>query len=323
VKRSWLRAGRVALGVGLLAVVLLTADLPSVVRHVAAANLWLVIPAVAGLAAVHVVAALGWRSIVGALTGADLALARAVRAYYAAQALGGITPANLGGDLYRAAAMRAGGHGWGAAVLPIVVQRATSYAALGALGVVALAVLAGAGMPAGLVLVGVAAIAIVGVVAIVLLVPPPALAGLHRRLVGLVGGAPSRSATSERERPGALRGAAWIGLGNGAVFHALGIGLTWAILVAVDPSLASLPTLAAVAVARLSLAIPISPSGIGLQEGALAALVAATGGPVDAAVAGMLMARLGLLLTTGVGALCLAFAGPGAQTAVRPTGQRP
>jgi hypothetical protein len=37
----------------------------------------------------------------------------------------------------------------------------------------------------------------------------------------------------------------------------------------------------------------------------------------------MLMARLGLLLTTGIGALCLAFADPGAQTAVRPTAQRP
>ena len=102
--RGWVRAGRIGLGVALLAVVLLTADLPSVVRHLAAANPWLVIPAIAGLAAVHLIPALGWRAIVAALTGHDMASAAAVRAYYAAQALGGITPANVGGDLYRAAA---------------------------------------------------------------------------------------------------------------------------------------------------------------------------------------------------------------------------
>ncbi len=316
--RGWLRAGRIALGVALLGLVLLTADLPSVLRHLAAANPWLVVPAIAGLAAVHLIAALGWRAIVAALTGSVLPPAAAVRAYYAAQALGGITPANVGGDLYRAAAMRAHGHGWGAAVLPIVVQRATSYAALGALSLAALAILAGAGVSASMILVAVAAVGIVVAVAIVLLVPPPALAGMHRRLIGLVGGAPATG-----EGPVALRGAAWIGLGNGLAFHALAIGLTWAVLIAVDPALATLPTLAAVAVARLSLAIPISPSGIGLQEGALAALVAATGGPVDAAVAGMLLARLGLLLTTGIGALCLAAAGSRAPSLVRPTGQRP
>ena len=282
---------------------LLTADLPSVMRHLATANLWLVIPAVAGLAAVHVVAALGWRAIVDALTGSDLALASAVRAYYAAQALGGITPANLGGDLYRAAAMRAGGHGWGAArpsdrrparhelcrargAQPRRAGRARRCRRAGwrrprwRLGDRDRR--RGGGRP------------------------PRAAPGARRPTSAprrSLGGAPSRSATSERERPVALRGAAWIGLGNGAVFHALGIGLTWAILVAVDPSLATLPTLAAVAVARLSLAIPTSPSGIGLQEGALAALVAATGGPVDAAVAGMLLARLGLLLTSARRAL--------------------
>ena len=57
-----------------------------------------------------------------------------------------MTPANLGGDLYRAASLRADGHGWRAAVLPIVVQRATSYAALGALSLGAVAVLAATGV---------------------------------------------------------------------------------------------------------------------------------------------------------------------------------
>ena len=315
--RGWLRAGRIALGGGLMALVLLTADLPSVLRHLAAANLWIVVPAIIGLAAVHLVAALGWRAIVAALTGHEMAPAAAVRAYYAAQALGGITPANVGGDLYRAAAMRAGGHAWGAAVLPIVVQRATSYAALGALSLVALAVLAAAGVSAGLILVAVIAVGLVAAVAVVLLVPPPALAGVHRRLLRLVGG--TRDAP---ERPVAVRGAAQIGIANGFVFHALAIGLTWAVLVAVDPALATIPTLAAVAVSRLSLAIPLSPSGIGLQEGALAALVAAAGGPVDAAVAGMLLARLGLALTTGIGALSLASPGSRVPAPVRPTGQR-
>jgi uncharacterized membrane protein YbhN (UPF0104 family) len=278
-----------------------------VARHLAAANPWLVLPAVAGLAAAHVVMALGWRSMLRRLGDVRLPASVAVRSYYAAQALGGVTPANLGGDLYRAAALRAGGHGWRAAVLPIVVQRATSYAALGALSLGAVAVLAAAGVGGPILLLAAGVGCVVLALAAVLLAPDGAFDGLHRRLIRLVGGAePPRDGGRFL---GGLRGGAAIGLATGAAFHAVSVVLTWAVLAAVDPALATPAVAAAITIARLSLAVPLSPSGIGVQEGALAALVAALGGPVDAAVAGMLLARLGLVVTTAVGAACIAQLG--------------
>ncbi len=58
--------------------------------------------------------------------------------------------------------------------------------------------------------------------------------------------------------------------------------------------------------ARLSLAVPITPSGLGVQEGVLAALFASIGLAPETAVAGLLLGRLALVLTTGIGVLLLA-----------------
>jgi uncharacterized membrane protein YbhN (UPF0104 family) len=63
---------------------------------------------------------------------------------------------------------------------------------------------------------------------------------------------------------------------------------------------------AALALARLSLAVPIAPSGIGVQEGALAALFILLGASPETAVAASLLGRLSLLTTTGIGLALIA-----------------
>ena len=86
--------------------------------------------------------AAGWRAIHGRTTGRWLSWRGTLELSYAAQAIGGVTPANLGGDVHRATALRRSGTGWDAAVAPLLVQRATSYLALSALAIAACAILA-------------------------------------------------------------------------------------------------------------------------------------------------------------------------------------
>jgi uncharacterized protein (TIRG00374 family) len=74
---------------------------------------------------------------------------------------------------------------------------------------------------------------------------------------------------------------------------------------AINPDAVSLASIAALAVARLTLAIPISPSGLGFQEGALSALFVAIGLAPETALAALLLGRISLLTTTLVGAIAL------------------
>src|SRR5439155_27169079 len=94
--------------------------------------------------------------------------------YYAAQALGGVTPANVGGDAYRAYQLRAAGHRFEASVAPVVVQRATSYLGLSVLGVLALVVLASsADVATEIVLAALAVSILAAMLAALLLIPFP------------------------------------------------------------------------------------------------------------------------------------------------------
>jgi uncharacterized membrane protein YbhN (UPF0104 family) len=71
-----------------------------------------------------------------------------------------------------------------------------------------------------------------------------------------------------------------------------------------------LPVVAAIVVARLSLAIPILPSGLGANEAILAVLFTGLGLFPQAAIAGLLLGRVALLLTTLVGASVLLLGRP-------------
>ncbi len=107
-----------------------------------------------------------------------------------------------------------------------------------------------------------------------------------------------------------------VGLVAGLAFHAGSLLLTWLLLTAVEPSAATLPILAALAIARLSLAVPLTPSGVGIQEAVVVTIVASLGGPVEAVLAGLLLARLSLLSTTIIGSALVAV-GHGGLTQAR------
>ncbi|MEO6578002.1 MAG: lysylphosphatidylglycerol synthase transmembrane domain-containing protein [Candidatus Limnocylindria bacterium] len=294
----WSRALRVLLGVGVLALVVFTIDPVQAAGLLARANLLLVLLGVAGLTAVHLVAASAWRSLLAILAGIRLPWTRAIATFYAAQAIGGVTPANVGGDLHRAVALRSAGLSWTASVAPLIVQRATSYVALGALSVVAMVVLASSSalaMP--LVGIGLLTAVVVGLGAWLVLVPPPPLAGAGAWLMRRLGGTPG----VELGRVSGVGRATTLGLGSGVAFHALSVGLTFLLILAIDPLIPTVPVLAAITVARLSLAVPITPSGLGVQEGVLAVLFGSVGLSPGTAVAGLLLGRLALVLTTGIG----------------------
>jgi uncharacterized membrane protein YbhN (UPF0104 family) len=299
---GWRRFWRPALGVVLLALVLAAFDPAEVAARLSGANSWLVLAAVVGLTAIHALAAVGWREILATVGGVRLRWRKAMSLYYAAQAIGGITPANLGSDIHRVASLRSSGQGWQLVAASVIIQRATSYLALSALSLTGLVVLATrTDVATGMVVAGMVFACCVALAAWLLLSPPDLLRGVHARLFALLGWRDDESGT----RITRLGSATLIGLGQGLAFHAGSIGLTWLLVLAVDPNAPGALVLAALAVARLALAVPLLPSGLGVQEGMLGLLFVGLGMPPDTALAAMLLARISLVLTTALGAMLL------------------
>ena len=293
---------RLMVGLVVLAIVVVSADPRTVLDSLADVSLPLVLVAVAGLVAIHSVAAVGWRAILAVVGGPVLSLRSALVTYYAAQALGGVTPANIGGDIFRVTSLRRTSGGWNAPLASVVVQRATSYLALAAFALLALAIVAARTEVTGsIVLFGGTFAVVVALASWIMLRPPPSLWALCIRLMRLSG--------DEWESPPSARGlprAAVIGFISGLGFHLGSIGLTYLLVRAIDPTIPSGPAIAALATARLSLAIPVTPSGLGVQEGALTFLFGAFGLSPAVALASMLLSRLPLVFTTLVGATLVA-----------------
>jgi uncharacterized membrane protein YbhN (UPF0104 family) len=297
---TWRAGARWALGIALVGALVLALDPAAIATLLGAANLPLVVVGVAGLTSLHLLGAVTWRTLTRRLTGLTLGWSTTVRLYYAAQAMGGFTPANIGSDAYRVIALRGTGDGTRRMALPIVVQRVTSYLAVSLIGAAALII---ASRPAGFtvgVTIGALVVSVValGVASLVTVGPGP-LRPVRERLLGPGGPDGRRMAT-----------AAASGLVLGLVFHALGVGLTWLLVVAVEPAAISPAALAAVALARLSLLVPITPSGLGIQEAALAGLFIGIGLPAESALAASLLARLSMVLTAVLGAIALAAPAP-------------
>ena len=294
---------RLVAGGVLLLLVVAALDGAKLWQALVRSDMRVVLLAVAGLTAIHVVPAAGWRAMVRAVSGIVIGWPATLQLSYAAQAVGGITPANLGGDVMRAAAVRAAGHDWSVTVLPIITQRATSYVALSVLSAPALALLASqANIAGGVVMTGAIVAVLIAAAAWLLLAGP----GWVRRSAGTRWPRFNSAAGVVHPPRRTLVALAGIGLVSGLAFHAGSLLLTWVLLAGVDPATATLPVLAALTVARLSLAVPLTPSGVGIQEALVVSLVASFGGPTEAVLAGLLLARLGLVLTTVVGATVLA-----------------
>ena len=290
----------------LVAIVAARSDLGAIAARLSTVDPFLAALGMTGLVGVHLVGAVTWRRLLGQLAGVRLRWPSTVAAYYAAQAVGSLTPGNLGADVFRIAAVDVGADRRTAAV-PIVVQRVTSTVALLALGGAGLLVLPATVTsdvpPAGALLV-----AVLGVSAAVAVV----LAGpAGRRLTTRLGD--SWSGDRHARWGAAVRDA----LALGFTFHALSLLLALVLVVAVDPASAGrpVPLLAALAVARLSLAIPISPSGLGVQEAALAILFAGAGMDPAVALAALVLNRAALAVVVVAGAV--AITSPGGSRARR------
>jgi uncharacterized membrane protein YbhN (UPF0104 family) len=276
--------------IGLVAIVLTRFDVGAVATRISAANLLLAVPAIGGLVAIHLVGAVAWRRLLEEFGGIRTDWRSAVRLYYAAQAVGSITPGNLGADVYRIAAVDAPSTRRAAAV-PILLQRVTSTAAMVLLGAAGLVTLGSRELVQrsfvdALPLV-VAAVSIATVVV--------ATGALWFRAELLAAWAQGREHLA-----GLLRN----GLGLGLLFHAASIGLGWVLVAAIDPGTASRSgeVLAILAVARLSVVLPLSPAGLGVQEAAVGVLFAQVGLDPQVALAAILLNRVALLVVVVLGA---------------------
>jgi uncharacterized membrane protein YbhN (UPF0104 family) len=308
------RMARWAVGIALLGGLLAWFDPGSVAARLGAVDMGRALPAILGLVGIHLVAAAAWRRLTDRLVGIRLDWRATIRAYYAAQALGVVTPANLGADLYRVAAIDGGGSRSRVAG-PVVIQRLTSIGALlilGFLGAVALPIAGLRSFAVGALALGIGGAAIT----VVAVARSAKLPGPVRRLVGRLGLEPPLGSTRT-----------WLssilrdGLGLGLVFHGVSLLLGLVLVAAVDGGSLNRPgdILAALAVARLSLAVPLSPNGIGVQEGALAILFSQLGLPPAVALAAALLNRVALIATAALGTVALVSA---PRPAVLPTTAR-
>jgi glycosyltransferase 2 family protein len=286
---------RWAIGIGLVAVLLLRYNVGEVMRGLVGADLRIVAVAVVGLVAAHLIGALAWWLLAWRITGTRMERAATLRTYYVAQGMGGLTPANLGADAYRLYAGDAGSGGWRDRLGPIVVQRLTSSAALAVLGGAACVWLPAA---AGLGWLAIAATAVLALASTLLL-----LLVLRPTLWRRVRGAGSLPLRHRRD----LAVATGVGLVLGLAFHLAAIGLAFLMVTSIIPVGDPLAVLACLAIARLSLLVPVSPSGLGVQEGILSLLFVGIGLTPETALAAALLNRTGMIAMALIAALLLAL----------------
>lgn len=297
--KLWLRWG---FGLGIVAALLWRVDAPTVVRHLQSVSWQLAAPAIVGLTAMHLVGAATWRYLSSSITGLKVPWGRAVALYYAAQAAGSVTPSNVGADAYRVYALGNDARQWHLALVPVVIQRASSYIGLLLLGVLSTLFVPVPGgawrlttLLAGLLAVG------AGVLWMMARVRFPEASRIGRLMSRLR--RPWRQAVIPRTR---LQGAVAMGVLLAILFHASCIALSYVLVMAVyGGPVPVAATIAAIVLARLAILIPISISGLGFQEGALAVLFPLVGIPAAAALTVSLLNRLALLVTICLGGALL------------------
>ena len=288
---------RWVLGCAIVGFLLLRFDAGAVARALQRVDFRIAAPAILGLIAIHLVGAVVWHDLSIRLARVRLRWWPTITHYYAAQAVGSMTPANLGADAYRLAAGRGPAGGWTTLLLPIVVQRVTSQVALSLVALAALAILPASPSTLPILLLG-AGLLIGSSGVLVLFRHPRLLGGLSRLL-------------PERMRPGlrtdTVPALDWLAaLTNGTslalAFHLGSIAMVYGIVVALGGSADPGPVMACIAIARLSILIPLSPSGLGFQEAALSVLFTQIGLSPELALATALLNRLALVGTMALGA---------------------
>src|SRR5205814_3593717 len=206
VSRRAIIGARWAMGLAIVGVLLMRFDFGGVVEALRHANMELAVPAIAGLVAMHLVGAATWRPLSARIAGIRLSWWEAVRTYYAAQGIGGLTPGNIGADVYRVY-VAGDATGWRRALLPVVVQRVTSSIALAVIATLALFTLPRPSQIAGLVT-GSAILLALASSAVVLVIWRP---GRRSRLARRAG--EPLGPVSDRPSARRLVGPAWLGIG--------------------------------------------------------------------------------------------------------------
>jgi uncharacterized protein (TIRG00374 family) len=97
-------------------------------------------------------------------------------------------------------------------------------------------------------------------------------------------------------------------------FHLGSIALAYALVAALGVHAAAGPVLASIAAARLTILIPLSPSGLGFQEAALSVLFVQIGLSPETALATALLNRLAMVGTMALGAALIVSGRTGALT---------
>lgn len=296
-RRRLVLAARWALGGAIVGFLLLRFDTRAVAETLQHADFRIAGPAILGLVAIHLLGAAAWRDLSIRLADVRLGWWQTITHYYAAQAVGSMTPANLGADAYRLAAVREPARGWATLLLPIVVQRVTSYVALSLVALAVLVLLPDSASTLPIVLAGTVFIVVSSVV--LLFVRRPHLVGGALRFL------PQRMRPDLRGTT--LAGRDWIpALGSGIslalAFHLGSIAMVYLLVVALGGHAAAGPVIASIAVARLTILIPLSPSGLGFQEAALSVLFLQIGLTAEMALATALLNRLAMVATMALGA---------------------
>jgi glycosyltransferase 2 family protein len=269
-------------------------------------NWLLAAPALIGLIASHLFQVQTWRLLSQRMCNHNLPRVKAAMAYFAGQAFGSFTPGNIGGDVYRASALRSESVGWRLAAAPILGQRLASYTSLlliaALVGWLRLAALVSV---AGLLALTVATV-LLGSVAIKkvseFLVPR-----VRRMLFADVAESASISKLAHDYTPAFLLP---------VLFHVTGVVLSYVLLLSLGETPALFPTLGVLVLVRVATLMPITPFGLGVQEGSLVLLLPMLGVSADAALALSVLSRLSMLGTVMLG--ITAFLATRVRTAATP-----
>ena len=286
---------RWSVALALLGAVVLVVDVEKAAGQLREVRPELAIPALLGLVGVQLVGAATWAHLSKRLCGVELGLGLAARAYYASLLIGGLTPANVGSDVYRLRAMRMVDVNWKDGLLPIVAQRLASLVTMATLGAAAAMFI-----PISMsVRIGIVSVLAGGVLAVA--------------LPWIIGALPS----SMRRPPGKLpipdgihSFTPKVAFEAGALalaLHASSIVLILALLMSLTSDGEVAPLLATLTVARAATLLPLAPGSLGTQEAALVLLVPLAGPDPAAAAALAMLLRLGMLLTFTAGFACIVW----------------
>ena len=263
------RLARAAILVACIVVLVTRVDVAHTAALMARANAGLLVAATITLVAVQGLAAMTWWGVSNAI-GSRIGRRDALVSFSASQAVGLVTPGSVGGDAYRIVDRRAEGDPWQGATVAVLHTRAGSLASLALIAGVA-----AASQPSTS---GIAVPLIGWCLALALALAVPSTWVAIRRLPNCGW----RHATR----------AAGIAYAGATAFHVIAITAAYALVIA-----------------RLAIAVPLTPSGIGIGEGIAASLFVALGLPPEVAVAASLLGRVSLLATAGLGAVLLLVGG--------------